>query len=87
MLADRYVRMDFTSQEDFEKNFSLHIPDRFNFAYDIVDEYAKQSPDKLAMVWCNVAGEERTLHFPICGACLIRRQTISGPWAFKRAIR
>lgn len=63
MLADRYVRMDFTSQEDFEKNFSLHIPDRFNFAYDIVDEYAKQSPDKLAMVWCNVAGEERTFTF------------------------
>ena len=44
MLADRYVRMDFTSQEDFEQNYTLRIPNRFNFAYDIVDEYARLCP-------------------------------------------
>ena len=59
MLADRYVRMDFTSQEDFEQNYTLRIPDRFNFAYDIVDEYARLCPEKPAMIWTNVAGEER----------------------------
>lgn len=25
MLATRYIRMDFTSQEDFEKNYELRI--------------------------------------------------------------
>ena len=50
MLADRYVRMDFTSQEDFEQNYTLRIPDRFNFAYDIVDEYARLCPEKPAMM-------------------------------------
>ena len=63
MLADRYVRMDFTSQEDFEQNYSLRIPERFNFAYDIVDEYTRLSSDKPAMIWTNVAGEERRFTF------------------------
>lgn len=63
MLADRYVRMDFTSQEDFEQNYTLRIPDRFNFAYDIVDEYARLCPEKPAMIWTNVAGEERRFSF------------------------
>ena len=63
MLADRYIRTDFTSQEDFEKNFQLNIPERFHFAYDVVDEYARISPDKRAMIWCDVKGNERTFTF------------------------
>ena len=63
MLADRYVRMDFASQEDFEQHYTLRIPERFNFAYDIVDEYARISPDKPAMIWTNVAGEEKRFTF------------------------
>ncbi|MBR2718971.1 MAG: AMP-binding protein [Clostridia bacterium] len=63
MLATRYIRTDFTSQEDFEKNYTLNIPERFNFAYDIVDEYARISPEKPAMVWTNVEGEERRFTF------------------------
>ena len=63
MLATRYIRMDFTSQEDFEKNYELRIPERFNFAYDIVDEYARLEPDKPAMIWTNVEGEEHRFSF------------------------
>ena len=63
MLADRYIRTDFTSQEDFEKNFQLNIPEHFHFAYDVVDEYARLTPDKRAMIWCDVAGKERTFTF------------------------
>jgi len=63
MLATRYIRTDFTSQEDFEKNYTLNIPQRFNFAYDIVDEYARISPEKPAMVWTNVEGEEHRFTF------------------------
>ncbi len=63
MLADRYIRTDFTSQEDFEQNFSLQIPKRFHFAYDVVDEYARISPNKRALIWCDVHGNEREFTF------------------------
>ena len=63
MLADRYIRTDFTSQEDFEKNFTLNIPEHFHFAYDVVDEYARLSPEKRAMIWCDVKGNERVFTF------------------------
>ena len=51
MLADRYIRTDFVSQEDFEQNFSLRVPKRFHFSYDVVDEYARISPEKRALIW------------------------------------
>jgi acetyl-CoA synthetase len=63
MLAQKYIRTDFTSQEDFEKHFDLNIPEHFHFAYDVVDEYARLSPDKRAMIWCDVRGHERTFSF------------------------
>lgn len=63
MLADRYIRTDFTSQEDFTKNFQLTIPEHFHFAYDVVDEYARLTPNKRAMIWCDVKGNERTFTF------------------------
>lgn len=63
MLAPRYVRMDFTSQRNFENQYQLHIPQQFNFAYDIVDEYAILSPQKKALIWCNPLGEEKAFTF------------------------
>ena len=41
------------------KKLTLNYPDNFNFGYDVVDEYAAVSPDKRAMVWCNVENEDR----------------------------
>ena len=63
MLADRYIRTDLTSQEDFEQNFALTIPPRFHFAYDVVDEYARLTPNKPALIWCDVRGNERRFSF------------------------
>lgn len=45
------------------KKFTLNYPDNFNFGYDVVDEYAAVSPDKRAMVWCNVENEEHIFTF------------------------
>ncbi len=45
-------------------NYFEPLPaDNFNFAYDVVDEIARMEPNRRAMVWCNVAGEERTFTF------------------------
>lgn len=45
------------------KKLSLQYPDNFNFAYDVVDALAEESPEKKALVWCNVEGEEHTFTF------------------------
>ena len=63
MLADRYIRTDLCSQEDFEKNFTLNVPEQFHFAYDIVDEYARISPEKPALIWADLKGNERRFNF------------------------
>lgn len=62
-LYKRYVKNEFTSYEDFQENYKLEIPENFNFGYDVVDEYARLEPEKLAMLWTNVAGEERRFTF------------------------
>lgn len=45
------------------KKLTLDYPDNFNFAYDVVDKIAEETPDKRALVWCNVDGEEHTFTF------------------------
>lgn len=45
------------------EKLTLHYPDNFNFGYDVVDEYARISPDKRAIVWCNVENEEHVFSF------------------------
>ena len=38
-------------------------PERFNFAYDVVDRLGCEQPDKRAILWCNEAGEEKDVSF------------------------
>ena len=63
MLEKYLSRVDFTSYEDFYENFKINIPENFNFAYDVVDEYARTTPDKVAIVWCDKSGAEETFTF------------------------
>ena len=63
MLLSRYCQTEFTSQEDFAKNFRVSVPESFNYAYDVVDEWARLAPDKLAMDWCDQWGAEKTFTF------------------------
>ena len=63
-LLDRFVsKTEFESYEDFKENFKIIVPENFNYAYDVVDVYAEKFPRKVALVWCNDAGDEKTLTF------------------------
>jgi acetyl-CoA synthetase len=63
-LLPKFVsRVDFNSYEDFKENLKLLVPENFNFAFDVVDAYAKEFPEKRALVWCNDNGEAKTLNF------------------------
>lgn len=57
MLEKFLNQIEFKSTEDFKNNFHVNIPDNFNFAYDIVDEWAKTNPNKVALCWSNEEGE------------------------------
>ncbi len=64
MVLDKYLsQIDYQSYQDFKDNFKIHVPENFNFAFDVVDEIAATSPDKVAMVWCNDLGEELVFTF------------------------
>ena len=64
MVLDKYLsQTEFKSYQDFTDNFKIHIPDNFNFAFDVVDEIATLTPDKIAMVWCDDNGAEEVFTF------------------------
>lgn len=56
-------RTEFDSYEDFTENFRIDVPKDFNFAYDVVDEWARVEPEKRALVWCDDEGGEKVLTF------------------------
>ena len=49
---------EFLDYEDFSKNCKLKAPENFNFAYDIVDRYAKETPNKRALLWIDDNSDE-----------------------------
>lgn len=50
LLAKFLPRTEFSDYADFKNNYKLNIPNGFNFAYDIIDEYARLEPNKPALV-------------------------------------
>ncbi|WP_279149004.1 AMP-binding protein [Segatella bryantii] len=58
MLERFLTQTKFTSEEDFKKNFHFKINENFNFAYDVMDEWAKEEPNKICLLWTSERGEE-----------------------------
>ena len=57
-MLERFInKTTFESQEDFIKNFKIKVPENFNFGYDVVDAWAEEEPDKIALCWTNDQGE------------------------------
>ncbi len=63
MLEKFLSQTEFSSYQEFYDKFEIRIPEHFNFAFDVVDEIALKTPDKIAMVWCDDKGEEATFTF------------------------
>lgn len=58
-MIERFLtQTSFSSEEDFKRNLHFRIPENFNFAYDVTDEWAKIAPQKLALLWTSERGEE-----------------------------
>lgn len=68
MFCDKYVTYlknegnKTFSWEEVRDSFEIHIPEQFNFAYDVLDTIAAETPEKEALVWCD-ENEERIFTF------------------------
>ena len=56
-------RIEFESYEDFYANYTCNAPENFNFAYDVVDEWARICPEKTALLWTNDDEEMKSWTF------------------------
>ena len=58
-MIERFLKQTkFTSVEDYNKHLEFIIPENFNFAYDVMDVWAEEAPERLAILWTNDQGEE-----------------------------
>lgn len=62
-IFEKYAKADYASYEDFRQNFKITVPQRFNFAYDVLDALASEKPDKRALVWVKETGEKKIFTF------------------------
>ena len=63
-MIERFLKQtEFSSYEDFLQNYKLLVPSHFNFAYDIVDAYAEEQPEKEAILWTNDRGDVKHLNY------------------------
>ncbi len=65
--TEKLIYENFVTPQEDDKglvtSLSFHNTENFNFAFDIVDEMAKQKPDKLAMLHLDRFGNERRFTF------------------------
>lgn len=62
-MIEKFISGKFRNYEEFKSNFRINVPDSFNFAFDIVDEWANLNPEKMALVWCNEEGKDAKFTF------------------------
>lgn len=46
-----------------DENYKIKTPEHFNFAFDVVDRFATEDSEKIALVWCNDKKDEKILTF------------------------
>ena len=51
-MIERFLtQTHFASEQDFKDNLHFIIPENFNFAYDVMDEWARLKPGKVCLLW------------------------------------
>lgn len=63
MLEKFLDKIEYGSYEEFKAEYRPKIPENFNFAYDIVDGWAKQDDKKIALIWADDFGNRKYYTF------------------------
>lgn len=61
-LYEKYIKEELNSDGTL-RAISFDAPKNFNFAYDVVDEFAKTEPSRKAMIWVADDGSDRIFTF------------------------
>ena len=61
-INERFIIEEY-GEDGILKKLSYKYPENFNWGYDVIDEIAKNEPDRRALIWCNPAGDERRFTF------------------------
>lgn len=56
-------RVSMESYEAARQAFRWEVPESFNFGGDVIDRWARERPDHLALIWCDDQGNERRLTY------------------------
>ena len=63
-MIERFLpRTEFKDYKDFKDNYKVIVPEHFNFAFDVIDEWAKEDKTKPALVWVGNNDEEKRFTF------------------------
>ena len=63
-ILNRFLKQTtFQNQQDFRDNLEIIVPEHFNFSYDVIDVWANEEPEKLALLWTNDEGECKRFTF------------------------
>lgn len=64
MFATRFLaKQNFENYEDYRENATPIVPENFNFAYDVIDVIARETPDKQAIIWVDDANNKKIFTF------------------------
>ena len=66
------------------KKFSIKYPDNFNFAYDIIDKYGEMEPDRRALMWVDLQGNEKLLTYGDLSKLSNRAANMFRGWGIKK---
>ncbi len=69
------------------KTFEPKLPDNYNFGYDVVDAIASETPDKLAMVWCNAFGDDKQFTFSDISRLSTKTANVFSKYGIKKEIK
>ena len=63
-MIERFLKQTrFFSEEDYRQHLKFIIPENFNFAYDVIDAWAEEAPNKPALLWTDEHGKELRFTF------------------------
>ena len=79
MMLEKYLsQISYNSYEEFYNNFEIKVPAQFNFAFDVVDEIAKERLTK--QLWCGAMITATNFYISaISNFTAIKPQTILNP--------
>lgn len=64
MFATRFLaKQNFENYNDYRENGAPIVPENFNFAYDVIDVIARETPNKNAIIWVDDSGDKKTFTY------------------------